>query len=123
MTLPLVLTVTALTALSAPASPFMKLGSSVPSVFKRATRPRAEPPTVVNWPPMITLPKFSARNGLELLSTATELTTAAPLENTSAGGTKEVSNAPSAVKRPTRLRAIPVRLANAPPTTTRLPPA
>ena len=115
-------TATPLTVLFAPAKPFWKVVSSVPSAKSRATRLRVWPPRLVNAPPTTTLPTLAVRKVFVLRSSAKELTTGEPPVSRKAGGTKPVSTLPSVLSRATRDAVVtPLKEVNAPPTTVRPP--
>ena len=114
-TLPSLCTATASTVLSAPAKPFWKVMSRVPSGFSRAMRPRSVAPALVKVPPMTTLPTLALRKLLVLRSTATPLMTVPT--GSRAAGAKARSSVPSTLKRATRPRATPLTLVKRPPMT------
>ena len=113
-------TATASTVLSAPASPFRNVLSSVPSAFNRATRPRVTAPTLVNVPPITTLPTLAVRKLLVFRSTATPLSSVPA--GSRAAGTKPVSKVPSKLNRASRPRATPFTFVNWPAITSCPPP-
>ena len=102
-TLPSACTATARTG--PPTAGGVKVRSSVPSAFSRATRLRTVPLTVVKLPPMTTLPTLAEKSGLALASRATALTAAsAPAPTFRNVG----SSVPSTLRRSTRPRAVPL---------------
>ena len=102
-TLPSACTATARTG--PPTAGGVKVRSSVPSAFSRATRLRTVPLTLLKLPPMTTLPTLAEKSGLALASRATALTAAsAPAPTLRNVG----SSVPSALRRRTRPRAVPL---------------